>query len=764
MVVNVAISGLPLHRTFSYLCKYAVQIGARVLVDFRGRRTTAYVLETSELPPEGIKLKSVINVIDPEPLINEADVRVAVETSKAFLTPIGKVFDLYFGGHGEFSTIYAVDSTKSETNKRQVLKKWLLSHGVEGARELVSNGFATIESDQKAKSSSRKFSEYVELIASMNEIADLKLGKNQLMVINYLSMKPKEELKVLLARLGIDRKTIESLEKKKLVRLEKIGVSSWIEKKEVTLTDEQLKVKESIEKDINSQHLLLGVTGSGKTEVYFELIEDLISQGRSALLLVPEISLTPQTIARVKGRFPEANVYPYHSNLTKRERAIVWWKAVLGEPRMIIVGTRSALWIPFYKLGIIVIDEEHDESYYQTTEPCYDAAVVAKIKSKIYGIPLILSSATPSLSTYYAAIKGELKLHNLKTRPVGSMPKVKVIDMRRKGPGERIISHELQRVLEATFNTGKVALILAMRKAFANYLACTNCGYIFRCPSCDVGLSYHRSTHTLKCHHCGFVHPVPAVCPLCGSKELKARGYGTERVEYELIKRFPAAKIVRFDRENVTSPAETERLIKDIVEGKSDFVVGTRLISKGLDAPNVNLVAVIDADRNLSIPSFTARESLFQLLVQMSGRSGRRESGISLIQTLEPEDEFFRFVKQNDYEAFAQFELEKRRLFHYPPYTTLIRIVASSSDPFIARKALEDLLDGIPQPGSGVELLGPIEAPIPKLKGEYRFHIMLKLEKELFPEISATIADLMDKIEGAKVKLNCYVNPRSTFP
>jgi len=761
LIVDVAIAGLPLHRTFSYTCEHSVPIGTRVLVDFRGRRSTAYVIGESEAPPKDIRLKNVVRVVDSEPLVSERDVKVAIKVSEAFLAPMGKVMDLYFSGFGEFSTIQVVKQTEDDSERKPVWE-WLQTHGLHRARRLAADAKLRIEAVQKAPLSSTKRRRLVELIASINELAGLKFGEKQAKVINYLSMKPCEDLQVLLTRLGVERRTIDSLEKRGIVKVKEETLAPWVEQKRVKLTAAQRNVKNRIESDFYSPHLIMGVTGSGKTEVYFELIEKVLAQGKNALLLVPEISLTPQIIARVRGRFPQANVYPYHSHLSKRERALVWWKAVIGESRMIVVGTRSALWIPMHDLGIVVIDEEHDESYYQTAEPCYDAAVVARIKATIYGIPLILSSASPSLSTYHAAIGGDIKLHRLKERPVGSMPQVKLIDMRRKKPEERIISYELSRFLEKTLESGKVALVLAMRKAFANYVACARCGYVFKCPRCDIGLSYHRSGKLLKCHHCGYTVSLPGVCPECGSKELSSRGYGTERVEYELIRRFPTARILRFDRENVTSPTETEHLIKEIVDGNCDIVVGTRLISKGLDAPNVNLVAVVDADRNLSIPSFSSRETLFQLLIQMSGRSGRRDHGVSLIQTLEPEDEFFKFVKANDYEGFAQFEMEKRRVFRYPPFSTLIRVIASSPDPLIAREALGRLSSELLQ--MGLEVLGPTEAPLPKIRGEYRFHVMLKLDSAKFQELSKRLADLLDKIEGSGIRVNCFVNPRTTFP
>ena len=748
MYFEIAISGIPLRKTFLYESPQALPPGTRVLVDFAGRKTIGYVISKGK-PYEGLNIKRIIKPIDEIPLLKDEDVELAVRVSEEFLSPIGKIMDLFFSGATHTSRLILI-AHDEKFRFIEYLKRFPVTHVLRDLRDgVVSLELATRQPKTKKK--------FVKLSASIEELSRQRLSKNQKNVINYMLLKGSEELDMLIQRTMVSRQTIYTLVKRGILTLwEEETKDEWVLKKDVELTNTQQRIVENILEDPGTPHLIMGVTGSGKTEVYLEIIRRLLEKGGTALITVPEIALTPQTVARVKGKLKGLEVKVYHSSVPSTERARVWWQSLAGR-KMVVVGTRSAVWLPFSNLKIIVMDEEHDESYYQETDPVYDAVRVSELRHEIMGVPLILVSATPKVTHYHKTLTGSWKLHTLTERPVGEKPHVEVVDLRTQKKEQRILSPRLSQEIEEILHKNKQALILTVRKGFANYMVCGCCGHVFKCERCDVSLTYHRNTNLLKCHHCGYVQNLPSRCPNCGSFNLLARGFGTEKVELEILRRFPAARVMRFDKETVGSYAEIEEMVKNIVEKRCDVVVGTRIISKGIDAPDVEMVAVLDADRNLSITSYSANENLFQLLVQVTGRSGRGGAGRAFIQTFEPENTIIEAVVEGKYEKFFEDELARRKLFDYPPFARLIRVMALSENRELAFSFLEDLKKDL-----GIESLGPVEAPIPKIKNKHRIQLLIKVKEEM-ARITEILKNKLNTRSG-QIDIKVFVDPPGTFP
>ncbi len=473
--------------------------------------------------------------------------------------------------------------------------------------------------------------------------------------------------------------------------------------------------------------LLQGVTGSGKTEVYLRCIEESLAMGGSALVLIPEIALIPQTTARFKRRFGD-EVAVIHSRLTGAQRSTIWTRAAAGELR-VVIGPRSAVFVPLRDLGIIVIDEEQDDSFKQEDKPHYNAVAVARRRIEGRGGVLLLGSATPSLETYRSARDGRVGHLKLRSRPGGGrMPRVEVVDMRKR---DGLISDELLGALEGVRAKGEQAIVLINRRGHANYVQCRACGWIARCSNCSISLTFHSRKNELLCHYCGFKADPPERCPSCGEYRMLHRGIGTQRVEMELLNLLPGLRVVRMDLDTTSGKSGHLKILEQFSRGERDVLLGTQMVAKGHHYPNVTLVGVLSADGGLNFPDFRAAERTFRLLSQAAGRTGRgTRGGRVIVQTFAPDHFLYEHLIDHDYEGFAERELELRRELDYPPFGELALFTVGAPSEEAARAAGERIAAALESVGSaqGISVLGPTEALVKRLKRSYRFQVLVKGE------------------------------------
>jgi primosomal protein N' (replication factor Y) len=522
------------------------------------------------------------------------------------------------------------------------------------------------------------------------------------------------------------------------------------------LTDEQAAAVSGISASPGfNVHLLWGVTGSGKTEVYLRLIAERIKANQTTLFLVPEISLTPQMIQRFTNRFGN-EVAVLHSQLTEREKTDQWWHVVAGRKK-VLIGARSALFCPVPNLGLIVIDEEHETSFKQEDHLRYHARDAGIMLAKTFNIPIVLGSATPSIETFKKVQDGQYKVHQL-TRRVAErpMPDIRVIDMRAHKEERKLqlphwLSEPLFEALQATLARGKQAALFLNRRGIAPTLLCQHCGHTWSCPNCAIQLTVHGRGHML-CHYCGYHENRPEYCIKCNEPEPKNMGAGTEQIEEDIRKLFPTARVGRADRDEIRTREDLEQLISDVEHRRLDFLIGTQMIAKGLDFPGLELVGVVLADVGFSVPDFRAAERAFQLLTQVSGRSGRHvtgdERGAVIIQTYNPSHPAIHFTQQHDYVGFVRQELTARAELHYPPYARFASVRFSSTDKDKAKATansfriwLQQLLHQRPQLGP-ITVLGPTEAPLSKLKGQYRYILLCKCQDPI--KLSQALATVVN--------------------
>ena len=522
--------------------------------------------------------------------------------------------------------------------------------------------------------------------------------------------------------------------------------------------------------------MLHGVTGSGKTEVYIRVIRRALELGRTAIVLVPEIALTPQMVSWLHARFG-ADAAVLHSRLSAGERYDEWRRIRFGEAR-VVIGARSAVFAPVENLGAIVVDEEHEHTYQSDRRPRYDAREVARRRAEAHGAALILGSATPSVSTYMRAMPGvrrenRLELIELRERVHGRpLPEVEVVDMR--GEFERgnhsIFSARLVRALEECLGEGRQAVLFINRRGYSTFVSCRACGYVVKCERCDVSMTYHQAENALRCHYCGREAPPPKVCPKCGSRYVKYFGAGTQKVAEEVMRRFAGARVVRVDVDTTREKDAHEKLLGRFRSGEANVLVGTQMIAKGLDFPNVTLAAVVAADLSLNLPDYRSAERTFQLITQVAGRAGRAEHlGRVIVQTYEPEHYAVKLAARQDYRAFYLRESAYRRKALYPPFTAIARIVFSAKDAARAQAAAEAAAEALgaflDQGGMrrDVVQMRAVEAPIKLLRGLTRWQVFLKMYFK--GDLDAVSREMQSLADGAPegVAAEFEVNPSNLF-
>ena len=527
--------------------------------------------------------------------------------------------------------------------------------------------------------------------------------------------------------------------------------------KSLNLTKEQEVAVKEVETSFNISNtfLLYGITGSGKTEVYMNLIEKVISNGKEAIMLVPEISLTTQIVDRFYQRFGN-NVAIFHSNLSEGEKYDEYHKILNGDVK-IVVGTRSAIFVPFKNIGLIILDEEQSSNYKQDNNPRYHARDIAIERSKYHKCPVILGSATPSLESMARGFKGVYKLLTLKNR-IGSstLPDINIVDMQSEyQKGNMIISDLLDEKIKDRIDKNEQVIIFLNRRGFNTIITCKNCGYTFKCPHCDITLTYHKSSNHLRCHYCGYTVLNTDICPTCHEKALASFGLGTEKLEEELKNRYNV-KVIRMDIDTTSKKGSTNEMIKEIEDGNSCIIVGTQMISKGFDFPKVTLVGVINADDSLNIPDFRSGERTFELLTQTAGRAGRKDlKGEVIVQSFNPDNKTLKFVKNADYKSLFNYEMGIRKILKYPPYFYLTLIKIASKDYDLASKEATKVLKFLNNKLSNTIILGPTTASMFKFNNVYRFQIILKYKK--YETIKNVLIEL-DELYKVNTKVNIEID------
>lgn len=510
------------------------------------------------------------------------------------------------------------------------------------------------------------------------------------------------------------------------------------------LSDAQNSIyQEIINQNNDKPHLIYGVTGSGKTEIYIRICLDAVNQGKSCVVLVPEIILTPQNIERFKKVFGE-NVALIHSKLSQSEKYLAYLDFYQGHKK-IIIGPRSALLVPNPNIGLIIIDEEHEDSYKQDQSPRYHTADLAEKIAKETGAILVLGSATPRIETFYKAKSGEYILHSLSNRYNKLlMPPSEIVDLKNeiRSHNNSLISIKLQTALTKILADKKQAILFLNRRGSSTFVSCRDCGEVINCPNCDIPLVHHIITRSyLYCHHCDYKADVPSVCPKCGSVKIKFFGAGVERVEQEVKKLFPAAKIARVDAETIKNKADHEKFYQDFKNHNFDIVIGTQMISKGFDMPQVDLVGIVSADTGLHLPYFRASEKIFRLVTQVSGRSGRsHHAGQTIIQTYWPESRAIMTAARHDFIAFYEAEIINRKKHNYPPFSRILRIVSEHEKPEKAKSQLDKILPSLDQ--LDLEYIGPGHCFFQRLRNKWRYHIIIKLKDLRTKELKNGLREL----------------------
>ena len=527
------------------------------------------------------------------------------------------------------------------------------------------------------------------------------------------------------------------------------------------------RIKAALDSGVYHGFLLYGVTGSGKTRVYIEAIREALRQGKTAIILVPEISLTIQSIERFRGEFGDL-VAVLHSRLSDGERYDEWTRIKRGEAK-VVLGVRSAVFAPLENIGVIAVDEEHESSYKADNSPRYDAVSVAEERARLNGGVLILGSATPQVTTFRRSEEGELERLTLRNRYNDvALPKVHVADMReelRKG-NRSIFSEVLYRGMKKCLSEGRQIILFLNRRGYSSFISCRNCGFVMKCPDCGVSLTYHKSEGAAVCHYCGRSFALPSVCPDCGSPYIKDFGVGTERVEEICRKYFPEARVGRLDLDTMTRKGSAEEILSDFKNKKTDILIGTQLVAKGLDYDTVDLVGIIAADISLNIPDYRSAEKTFQLITQAAGRSGRGEKqGKVVIQTYNPDHYAVKAASRHDYEAFYREEIRERQAMTYPPFGNIIRVVFADENEgragIAARTFCEEAVEAL-GPDMKKNILGPNPTHIVKIRGRYRYQVLVKYKDEDFPELSKALEEIKLKFSTEtfrSCRMTVEVNP-----
>ena len=688
-------------------------VGKRVIIPFGNRKIEGFVIEYTK-KPEDYEIKEIIKVIDEDEVLNEELINLGKFISDKYLCSLISAYQV-------------------------MLPKALKAN--------INNGLKV------------KFNTYVKLAKNFS-IYNVNT-KQQLEIVNLL----KTNDYVLKSSIKSKSSLNKLIEKNIVIEFKEEAYRQVLVKeddKKINLTKEQIyvsnKIKDSFEK--SKTILLYGVTGSGKTEVYINVVKSVINNGKTAIILVPEISLTPQITARFKGCFND-DVAILHSSLSDGER-FDEWRRINQEKVKVVIGARSAIFAPLKNIGIIIIDEEHSESYKQENNPRYNTIDIAFERSKVHNCPVVLGSATPTIESYARAKKGYYELLKLEKRVNQKpLPKVEIIDMKKEiKMGNKYFSLALKDSIKNCLDKNEQVMLLLNRRGYSNYLTCQNCGYVFKCPNCDITLTYHKSSEMMRCHYCGYATNKIIKCPSCNENSIREIGSGTEKIEEEIGLLFPKAKVIRMDKDTTSKKGSHFKIINDFNEGAYNILVGTQMISKGLNFPNVTLVGVINGDSSLNISNFRSAENTFDLLDQVIGRTGRHDKeGKAIIQTFNPDHYSILAASKHDYEAFFNREVTIRKKLNYPPYCFITLIKISSKDFKYgideAKKISYYLKDNLCK---ATTVLGPSMASVLRVNNVYNFQIILKYKKD--ENLYLILKNILKIYEGkSKIKIELDFNP-----
>jgi primosomal protein N' (replication factor Y) (superfamily II helicase) len=793
IVVNIpAISGV-----FDYALPESlagqIGLGHLVIVPF-GRQTVQGVVLRFIDQPSVREVKEVAELVDPQPVLTQAQIALAEAMAESTLAPLAAMVSLFLptGLSQQVDTLYElraqrVDSRGVESGKKDVSPKTqrltvedrlINLLGARGplrgrqidthfarvdwrktAQFLVRKGLLAAQSVLPAPRVRTKHVRVTQLAVTPEEAekAMPNLGTKQTLArrqaaLRFLIKQPEPvNLSWVYAESGGNLADLQELEERGLIRLfeseifrdplEKPGKHGYTDtsKQIIELTTEQNVALKEILKAVTSpgtrhSFLLQGVTGSGKTEIYLRATEEVIKRGKQAIILVPEIALTPQTVHRFSSRFP-GQVGLVHSKLSGGERYDTWRRARAGDLR-VIIGARSALFAPLSDIGLIVADECHDASYYQSEPPFYNASSAAQMYARLCGAVCVLGSATPKVEQRYSAEIDQVYKLDLPKRIVElGLPPIHIVDLRDElKAGQRgIFSRLLLKELESTLKRGEQAILFLNRRGTATYIFCRDCGYVLKCPNCEMPLTLHlEERERLLCHHCGYERQKPKSCPQCGGKQIREYGLGSERVETEVRALFPKVRTLRWDWETTRQKDSHEMILAHFVNHKADVLIGTQMLAKGLDLPLVTLVGIVLADVGLYLPDPFAGERVFQVLTQVAGRAGRSERGGKVVlQTFNPGNQIIQSAAQHDVNGFYTYELEQRRRLGYPPFTRLVRLEYRDRDQEAAQQEAERVAEKFREVlkdkhWKNVILIGPVPCFFSKIGGSYRWQIVLR--------------------------------------
>lgn len=769
-------------RAFDYLIPAqwleTIQPGMRVIVPFGPRKIQGFVTEI-KAESEFKKLREIIEPMDLEPVLNQELLELG-----NWLTENTLCFKIYafqamlpaaLKAKYEKKVKLSIDVKLEELplqlqetfkNSEAILWDEALKEGlVPILQREAAKGHLEVIYVVKERLKKKKLKYVIPLLSP----ADLELAvtslphradKQKEVLMYFVNNTEPVELRQLLSQLSISAATVKALVDKGFLTEKDMEVyrdpyenRTFARTEPLSLTDDQQKaimpILGSIEDKLHEVFLLYGVTGSGKTEIYLQSIQDVIEKGREAIVLVPEIALTPQMVNRFKGRFGNL-VAVLHSGLSAGEKYDEWRKIQRKEVK-VVVGARSAIFAPFENLGIIIIDEEHETSYKQEEMPRYHARDVAIERAQNNNCPVVLGSATPALETYARAQKGVYKLLSLPNRMnKRALPAVEIVDMREelRAGNRSMFSRKLFELLKERIERKEQSVLFLNKRGHSSFVMCRDCGYVMNCPNCDISLTYHKVKEQMKCHYCGYESYVPTQCPECSSDYIRYFGTGTQKVEDELGKILPEAKVIRMDVDTTGQKGAHERLLKEFHEGKADILLGTQMIAKGLDFPNITLVGVLSADTMLHLPDFRSSEKTFQLLTQVSGRAGRHElPGEVIIQTYTPEHYSVELAGTQDYDRFYAREMMMRKAHHYPPFYYLALITISHEQLMTVVSATEKIAAYVRSRISNhAVVLGPAASPIPRINNRYRYHCLIKYKRE--PELNKTLKAILDQYQA----------------
>lgn len=795
--------------------------GHRVLVPFgRGNKPVeAFVFEIINYLEEDIKTKEIVDVLDEEPIFRSEELDLVKWMKNRYLcTYIDCINLIYPKGYklNNYKVATISDDLKKlndsqlkefiinldekyqqvieliEKNKGKVkVEKLKFIPNINNTLDRMNkNNIISLHWEYKDHKNEKKVC-YLALTMEDEEIDEyvklnkISLGSKQKEIVNFLKYNKDVEINDAMEILNVSKKSITSLHDKKLITLrledyyrnpESIYTSSY---KEINLNEEQRyainKITSEMFDENKKPYMIHGVTGSGKTEVYMEVIDYALNQGLDSIVLVPEIALTPQTIDRFKNRFGDI-VGVFHSQLSEGQKHDVY-KAIKAGKVRILIGARSALFAPFNSLGVIIIDEFHETSYKSEKNPKFSAIEVAKYMALKKDVSLVLGSATPSIDEYYKAKQDEYKLIEIKSRANKKpLPKIEVVDMKNElNVGNKsIFSFRLQQeIKEAIKNKNQVILFLN-RRGYASFVSCRKCGYVFQCDNCDISLTYHKRNNVGRCHYCGYEKEIPKECPDCGSTYVKPFGVGTQKIEEELKDIFEDIKVLRMDKDTTSKKGSLEEILNKFKNQEAQVLIGTQMLSKGLDFENVTLVGILSADMILNFPDFKSFETTFQLVTQVSGRAGRSDKeGIVILQTYDTDHYAIRRAINYDYEGFFDDEIKIRKVFGYAPFNNMISVVISGANENLVKQNAQNMYDSIIYllQNRGINnfefILGPNPCSISKINQNYRWQILFKddnIEINLLKGIIKYICiTKRDVVFNKDVNVSIDINPNNVL-